>query len=494
MPEHGDFRILRQSVDARKKHSPHFVFTVEVADKNESLQTESFSLEKLENSSKKNQIPIIIGSGPAGLFAALRLVERGIPCRLFERGGNAAERIMGINRFWRYGELDTRNNVCYGEGGAGLYSDGKLITRIKSEHIPYVLNRLVQFGAPAEIQWLSNPHVGSDKIRRVIPKMREFLISHGCEIHYNTQITELLYGQDSIKGVVTEKNEKFYSDHIVLATGHSAEDMLTHLLESGVHIEGKSFAMGLRIEHPQQEINKIQYREFSEHPKLGSANYKLAHHDDNSGIGVYSFCMCPGGYVLSSGTEKDALVCNGMSNFNRNSPFANAAIVVSIQHDKLFGKDRLGGMKLRRDLETRAFQDVQARGGTKELPAQSLLSFLKKTNSAPIEKISSPSGVKASRLDQLLPYFMYKKLIEGLEVFNKNMKGFISDKAILYGVESRTSCPLRVTRDENSLESISHKGLYPCGEGAGYAGGITSAACDGIRCAEKIYEQLKAST
>lgn len=490
MPQHGEYRILRQSVDARKKHSPHFVYSVEVAEKDEVLKVEKFELVPVKKLPASFQKPIIVGSGPAGLFAALRLVERGIPCKLFERGSQSADRIKGINRFWRYGELDPRNNVCYGEGGAGLYSDGKLITRIKSDHIPYVLNRLVQFGAPAEIQWLSNPHVGSDKIRRVIPKLREFLISHGCEIFYNSQVTSLIYGDKCIRGVVTEQNEKHFSDHVILATGHSAEDMLNHLIESGVFVEGKSFAMGLRIEHPQKEINSIQYRQFADHPKLGSANYKLAHHDDKTGIGVYSFCMCPGGYVLSSGTEKDALVCNGMSNFNRNSPFANAAIVVSVQHDKLFGADRMGGMKMRRDLETKAFQSVQNAGGTKELPVQNLISFLKKSDRNVVTTTSSPSGIKSVRLDQILPDFMYKKINEGIEKFNSNMRGFISDEAKLYGVESRTSCPLRVTRDAESLQSISHKGLYPCGEGAGYAGGITSAACDGINCADKIFESL----
>lgn len=490
MPDHGEYRILRQSVDARKKHSPHFVYTVEVAEKDEILKVEKFELKPISKLPLGFQKPIIIGSGPAGLFAALRLVERGIPCRLFERGSKSTERIKGINKFWRYGELDPRNNVCFGEGGAGLYSDGKLITRIKSEHIPYVLNRLVQFGAPAEIQWLSNPHVGSDKIRRIIPIMRDFLLSNGCEIYYDTQITGLIYGNQCIKGVTTEHGKKHYSDHVILATGHSAEDILNHLVESGVFVEGKSFAMGLRIEHPQKEINEIQYRQFAQHPKLGSANYKLAHHDDRSGIGVYSFCMCPGGYVLSSGTSSDGIVCNGMSNFNRNSPYANAAIVVSIQHDILFGNDRMGGMKLRRELETRAFGAVQNAGGSKELPVQNLISFLKKSNKNIVTDTSCPSGIKTVRLDQLLPNFMYDKLTEGIEKFNQNMKGFISENAKLYGVESRTSCPLRITRDEISLQSITHAGLYPCGEGAGYAGGITSAACDGIKCADKILESL----
>jgi len=487
VPSYGEYRILRQSVDARRRHSPHFVYTIEIAEQGEKLQRSDYPVEKLSYTGEEK--PIIVGSGPAGLFAALRLVERGIPCRLFERGSESNERIKGINKYWRYGELDPRNNVCFGEGGAGLYSDGKLITRIKSPYIPYVMHRLVQFGAPEEIQYLSNPHVGSDRIRRVIPKLREFLKANGCEIFFNTKVEKLLLEKNQIIGIENERGEKFYSHHVVLATGHSAEDMLMHLHDLGVALEGKSFAMGLRIEHPQNLINKIQFREFSEHPKLGAANYKLAHHDEKTNIGVYSFCMCPGGYVLSSGTETDGVVCNGMSNYHRNSPFANAAIVVSIDHQKTFGNDLMGGMKLRRDLETKSLNAIKAKGGKKELPAQTVTDFFARKDSE-IRTGSSPSGAIPVRLDQILPNFMSQKIQDGLEKFDRSMKGFLSKDAQLYGVESRTSCPLRVTRDDETLESTSHKGLYPCGEGAGYAGGITSAACDGIRVAESIVSQL----
>jgi len=383
------------------------------------------------------------------------------------------------------------------EGGAGLYSDGKLITRIKSPHIPYVLQRLVRFGAPKEICYLSNPHVGSDKIRRVIPKLREFLLNNGCEIHFDTQVTEILTtaqnGRNYISGIKTEKGQTFKSSQVILATGHSAEDMLTHLKEIGVKLEGKSFAMGLRIEHPQKLINEIQYRNWADHPKLGSANYKLAHHDPKSNIGVYSFCMCPGGFVLSSGTETNGVVCNGMSNFNRNSRWANAALVVSIDHEKTFGSDVWGGMKLRRQLETQAFQAVQEAGGTKQLPTQGLMNFME-GKKGPVVKGSSPSGESSVRLDQILPISLTEKIREGILKFNSSMKGFLNSEAQLYGIESRTSCPIRVVRDEESLESLSHEGLFPAGEGAGYAGGITSAACDGVRIAEKIFEKLNAKS
>lgn len=488
VPNYGSYRILRQSVDARRRQSePLLVYSVEVAEAHETLQRPEWDLEKIVPGDTK---PIIIGSGPAGLFCALRLVERGVPCRLFERGSKAESRMKGINQFWRYGKLDRRNNVCFGEGGAGLYSDGKLITRIKSPHIPYVLRRLVDFGAPAEIEFLANPHVGSDRLRRVIPKLRQFLIDSGCEIHFDTQVTEIKTQNQKVTGIRTEHGEEFESPMVVVATGHSAEDMLYHLNNIGVDLEGKSYALGLRIEHPQSAINRIQYRDYAAHPKLGAANYKLAHHDKKHEVGVYSFCMCPGGYVLSAGTEEDGIVCNGMSNYKRNSAWANSAIVVSINHDQLFKQNLFGGLEFRRSLERNAKTFVTQAGGTKQLPAQSLQDFIDGKPSKTLLPTSSPSGAIATRLDQLLPEFVRTRMIEGLLEFNKNMRGFISPEAQLFAVESRTSCPIRVVRDPQTLQSTSHKGLYPAGEGAGYAGGITSAACDGVRIADSMIEVL----
>ncbi len=483
-PKLSDFRVLRSSVDARSRTGiPHFVYTIEIAF-GEKLKNADYPLSKVNWNGKER--PIVIGTGPAGLFCALRLIEQGVPCLLLERGSQAEKRIMGINRFWRYGTLDARNNVCFGEGGAGLYSDGKLITRIKSPHIPYVLHRLVKFGAPEEIQWLSNPHVGSDKIRRIIPILRKYLLENGCEIKFDTQVTRLLTEGNQITGVETEHGDHFKSPHVVLATGHSAEDIMLSAQDSGIFNEGKSFAMGLRIEHPQPLINQIQYKSYYQHPKLGSANYKLTHYDEPSDVGVYSFCMCPGGYVLSSGTDENRIVCNGMSNYNRNSPYANAAIVVSLDHDRLFKNDRMGGFNLRKNFEEKAFQAVQDVGGTKELPAQRLVDFLDGKLSTSLPKHSSPSGIKSARLDELIPEFMRSHMIQALQDFQRKMRGFIHPDALFFGVESRTSSPLRFTRNPETLESVSHAGLYPAGEGAGYAGGITSAACDGVRIADAI--------
>lgn len=494
VPNYAQYRVTRKSVDARRSSDPHWVYSIDVFEEGETPLDETYPVERIRVPAGFEK-PIIIGSGPAGLFAALRLVERGIPCVLLERGSQGEKRIQAINRFWRYGELDLNNNVCFGEGGAGLYSDGKLITRIKSPYIPYVMHRLVQFGAPEEIRYLANPHVGSDRIRRVIPKLRAYLLANGCEIHFDSKVSTLLYeghGTEArVAGVNLEGGRTMRGQHVVLATGHSADDMLMHLHASGVAMEGKSFAVGLRIEHPQKVINQIQYRKHAERTELGAANYRLANHDDQSGIGVYSFCMCPGGFVLSSGTEADGLVCNGMSNYHRSSPFANAAMVVSIDHEKNFGGTLFGGLDFRRSIETAAFQAVRARGGSRELPVQNLVDFLEGKASKEALKSSSPSGAVPVRLDRLLPTDLVARLRTSLEEFNKHMRGFITREAQFYGVESRTSCPVRVTRNAETFESVSHRGLYPCGEGAGYAGGITSAACDGIRVAEAITESLE---
>lgn len=488
-PGYGDYRILRQSVDARQRHSPHFVYSVEVFDKGEPVERPRIQLDRMAYSG----LPVvIIGAGPAGLFAALRLGERGIPSLLLEQGSETGKRVMAISRFWRYGELNPRNNVGFGEGGAGLFSDGKLITRIKSEHIPYVMQRLVQFGAPPEIEYLSNPHVGSDRIRRVIPKLREHLRSLQCEIRFDTKVTEIESRNQQITAVRTDNGDRIPCERVILATGHSSDDMFKHLHDIGVYMEGKSFAVGLRIEHPQEHINHIQYREFANHPKLGAANYKLAFHDRKDDLGVYSFCMCPGGYVLSSGTDNNGIVSNGMSNYNRGSRFANAAMVVSVNHEKSFGSDLFGGMKFRAQLEAEGLRLVREAGGTKQLPAQRLMDFLEE-KSGPVLDSSSPSGVVATRLDSLFNSDFKKRFAAGLSKFDHDMRGFVSENALLHGIESRTSCPLRVTRDDTTLQSLSHKGLYPTGEGAGYAGGITSAACDGIKVAEAIVAEATSS-
>lgn len=487
-PGFKSYRILRKSVDARSR-VPHWVMSLEVFGEGEIPPVETYPVEPLTVS--KNLLPVlIIGAGPAGLFAALRLTERGIPCKLIEQGSKAAERMKAIAKYWRYGTLDPRSNVCFGEGGAGLYSDGKLITRIKSPYIPYVLQRLVKFGAPEEIQYLANPHVGSDKIRKVIVPLREFLQKSGCEVLFDTKMKSLIFEGTKVTGVKLEDGRTLLGSSVILATGHSAEDILEHLKEEGVALEGKSFAVGLRIEHPQKLIDEMQYRDFAGDKRLGAANYRLADHDHKTGVGVYSFCMCPGGYVIASSTSSEGIVSNGMSNYSRNSPYANAAVVVSIDHEKHFGKDVFGGMKFRLELEKAALAQVLAAGGKREFPAQRVVDFLSGKSSS-LLPFSTPSGAVPTRLDALLPETVKKRMQESLVRFQRKMPGFVSEHAQFFGVETRTSCPVRVVRDTETLESVSHAGLYPTGEGAGYAGGITSAAVDGVRVAEAIISRLQ---
>ncbi|MGE3975900.1 MAG: NAD(P)/FAD-dependent oxidoreductase [Bdellovibrionales bacterium] len=491
VPHNSGYHLLKESIDARRRHDIHRVVSVEVFGPDEKIPVRDIKLPKINYSGEK---PLIIGAGPAGLFAALRFVERGIPCKLFERGSTAEKRLIAINRFWRYGELNPEDNVCFGEGGAGLYSDGKLMTRIKSPHIPYIMRRLVEFGAPEEIEYLANPHVGSDRIRRIIPVLRKYLIANGCEFFFNTKVEDLLMEEKQITGLKTSDGTLHHSPHVILATGHSAKDIFHMLHKNGVELVGKSFALGLRVEHPQKLINSIQYRGHADHPKLGSANYKLTHFDEKTKVGTYSFCMCPGGYILSSGTDADGIVCNGMSNYHRNSPFANSGIVVSIDYEKNFGKDIFAGLEFQHSLEKACKDAVTRVGGTKQLPAQKTMDFLNSKTSDELLKSSTPSGISSVDFNKILPPFLVKALKEGLANFAQKMPGFDGATSQLHGIESRTSSPLRVPRNPETFESTSHQGLYPVGEGAGYAGGITSAAADGINAAEAIMQVLSSQT
>lgn len=458
-PNYETYHIIKKSIDARKRHQLHFVYTLDVFLKGEQVVAPEFSLEKVSFTA---QSPLIIGAGPAGLFAALRFCERGIPCKIFEQGSITEKRMKGITQYWRYGNLDPRNNVCYGEGGAGLFSDGKLITRIKSPYIPYVMNRFVKFGAPPEIEYLSNPHVGSDRVRRILPQLRQYLQTHGCEFYFDCKVSEIKFQENKTVGLITESGAFFPSEHIILATGHSAEDIFYELHQKEVAMEEKAFAIGLRIEHPQDFINQAQYRDFAHHPKLGAANYKLTYNNEKEKVGVYSFCMCPGGYVLSTGTEPQGVVCNGMSNYKRNSPFANSAIVISVSPGKNYSKDLFSGLKFRQGLERKSFEMVQSAGGRQQLPAQKTKDFLNQSLSQEIAANSCPSGLISTRLDQLLPHSMTENLSHALEKFNSSLPGFINDSSQLIAIESRTSCPLRIIRDSHTLESISHSENWPC--------------------------------
>jgi uncharacterized FAD-dependent dehydrogenase len=400
--------------------------------------------------------------------------------------------MLAISKFWRHGEFDLDTNVCYGEGGAGLFSDGKLITRIKSPHVQYVMNRLVDFGAPPETAYVSNPHLGSNKIRALINKISEFLLSGGSEILYHTRVIALLYEDKKVVGVKTSDGKTYLSDQVILATGHSAHEMYEHLQENKVAMAQKDFAVGVRIEHPRKTIDFLQYGSFCESGELGAARYRLSYENSASKKGTYSFCMCPGGYVLSSGTDADGIVVNGMSNFARNSPWSNSALVVTVKAGVDFPQDKLlSGMDYQKKIEQKAFQVSKEKASGRELPAQRVHDFLAKKISNTLPKNSSPSDLVSCELGEILPNMVTENLRAALEKFDHQMKGFVSKEAVLMAPETRTSAPVTILRDRETLESTSHAGLYPCGEGAGHAGGITSAAVDGIKVVMSILKKEK---
>lgn len=484
-----DYRILSESLDARganRGRKPRVNYSIEVIRVGEKFEAH---LEEFKKLSPMKNPPLIVGAGPAGLFAALRLLEYGIPSILFERGEPAGKRMRTIADFWRRGQLNPESNVCFGEGGAGLFSDGKLITRVKSPHVKYVMKKLVEFGAPKEVAYLSNPHVGSNKLREVIKKISRYLTEKGCEIHYNTKVTELHFNSGGCITGLTAGEREYESHHVVLATGHSAKDIYHHLHTHNVSLEAKDFAVGVRVEHPRTVINQLQYGKFCNNPLLETARYRLTHHNDKTDRGTYSFCMCPGGHVLSSGTETDGLVSNGMSNFRRHSPWSNSAIIVSVKKGIDFSLDGnpLDGLRFQKDIEHHAYKYSLELASGKELPSIKLLDFLEgKKPLVESVKTSCPSGLFPHNFEKILPGFILEHLKNSFVEFDRKMKGYVSKEALLIGPETRTSSAVTITRNRGSFDSVSHKGLYPTGEGAGYAGGITSAATDGVHVAMAI--------
>lgn len=485
---YADFRILSKSLDARgaaRGKKPIFQYILEVIKPGEQFKDEKEDL--TTNKEFKNN-PIIVGAGPAGLFAALRLSDYGLKATVIERGEIAHKRMLHISKYWKHGVLNTESNVCFGEGGAGLFSDGKLITRVKSPFIKYVMKKFVEFGAPEETAYISNPHLGSNKIRQIIGKITDHLKANGHEFLYNVAVSEVLFEGDKTVGVKLTDGSVLKSDHVILATGHSAGDMYKYLAGHDVAMKQKDFAVGVRIEHPRQTIDQLQHGKYHESEFLGSARYRLSYYDQETKKGTYSFCMCPGGYVLSSGTEKDGIVVNGMSNYARNSRWSNSAIVVTVNAgDDFNDKNILAGMDFQHAIEQKAYQCSVEEADGRALPAMTVGEFISgKLTDDPLPKTSCPSSLFKTDIRKLFPDFVVEHLRNGLEEFNKKIKGFSTHEAVLIAPETRTSAPVTIARDKESLESTSHKGLYPAGEGAGYAGGITSAAVDGIRIVEAI--------
>ena len=433
---------------------------------------------------------VIIGAGPAGLFAALTLIEHGIKPIIYERGKEVSERKKDIALLNRNEGLNPESNYCFGEGGAGTFSDGKLFSRSKKRgNMQRVMELFHYFGAPDTVLYEAHAHIGSDKLPGIIRRMRECILAHGGEIHFEACVTSLR--QFKIQ------NSKFkINSPVILAIGHSAHDTYRMLAEEGVKLETKGFAMGVRIEHPQALINRLMYHlkpsavshQHSVIDFVGNASYSLVTQVD--GRGVYSFCMCPGGHIVPAGSEPDGCVVNGMSASHRNSPYANSGMVVQINPEDIAGDDPLRGLEYQEALEHLAYEQSAISHQPSAAPAQRMRDFVEGKASRDLPPCSYLPGLVASRLDQWLPAPIGKRLQQGFRDFDKKYPGFLTNEAVVLGVESRSSSAVRIPRDPETLQSVSTAGLYPCGEGAGYAGGITSSALDGINAALKIAEQM----
>lgn len=482
-------QIVKRSLDARGS-SVQYRYRIQVASKGEE-QVERYELAPYRNVSEvpTEKSVVIVGAGPAGLFAALALLQQGYRPVILERGKNVHDRKFDMAKLSKEGIVDPNSNYCFGEGGAGTFSDGKLYTRSnKRGDIRKVLHQFVQFGADDSILIESHAHIGSDKLPRIIESMRNCIIDHGGEVHFNTRAVDFIKLDNGNWSVLCEKTcadkevISFEAPNVILATGHSARDIYELFNKKGWEIEAKGFALGVRAEHPQQLINNIQYRG-KYHPSLPAAEYSLVCQVD--GRGVFSFCMCPGGILVPSATEPGEGVLNGMSNSMRNSKWANAGIVVSVNPEDVPEYASHGALQLLRfqqDVERKMFEHT----GSIKAPAQRMNDFVKGKLSADLPKTSYVPGAVSAPLHELLPPFVADRLRKAFLEFNKKMHGYYTSDALLLGVESRTSSPLRIPRDPETMQHLSLKGIYPCGEGAGYSGGIVSSALDGINAAEKI--------
>jgi uncharacterized protein len=487
------FHIAKKSIDAREKNNVQLIYTVNVEIKNEESYLgikDVSTFEPLEYVIKKTQKtirPVVVGSGPAGLFSALVLAEHGLNPIIVEQGMNVDKRKKAVANFWIDGELDTNSNVQFGEGGAGTFSDGKLTTGIKNTRIPKVLKELVEAGAPGEIAYLSKPHIGTDILINVVRNIRKKIERLGGEFRFETKMRELIIENGEVRGVLLEsqgKTDVIETDAVVLAIGHSARDTFYMLKDLGVEMIPKPFAVGVRIEHHQKDIDLQQFGSFTKNQLLGASEYKLNAHLPN-GRGVYTFCMCPGGHVVAAASEKNTVVTNGMSYSARSGENANSALLVSVT-PKDFNGEILGAIEFQRKLERKAFE---LGGSNYFAPVQLVGDFLVDKGSKQIGGIipTYTPGVTPTDLRECLDSFIVDSLKDGLRVMDKKLAGFIKHDAVLSAVESRSSSPVTIKRNPLTFES-NIKGLYPCGEGAGYAGGITSSAVDGIKCAEALME------
>ncbi|MFI5220687.1 MAG: NAD(P)/FAD-dependent oxidoreductase [Bacteroidia bacterium] len=483
--EISGIKILRKSLDARRKPI-HFNLQVELF-VNENPPNENFDFDFKNVSNSPHAV--IIGAGPAGLFAALKLLEKGIKPILFERGKNVRERRFDLAKITRENVINPESNYCFGEGGAGTFSDGKLYTRsTKRGDVNRILRLLVKHGADERILYEAHPHIGTNKLPQIITNIRETILHFGGEIHFNSKLTDIEIENGRIKAVQisniqTTSNFKLQTSNLILATGHSARDIFELLFRKNIFIEAKPFALGVRIEHLQSLIDSIQYKCDSRGDYLPPANYSLV--NQSAGKGVFSFCMCPGGIIAPAATSPGEIVVNGWSPSKRNNIFANSGLVVSVEQKdirefEIFGS--LAAMKFQSSVEQKCFEITKSLNA----PAQRMMDFLNKKVSNSLPDCSYFPGITSTVLDEVLPDFIAASLRDSMKIFGQKMKGYLTNEAVMVATESRTSSPIRIPRDKETLQHIKIKGLYPCGEGAGYAGGIVSAAIDGERCAGKI--------
>lgn len=490
--------VFRKSIDARKKDEILFIYSLDVelyndikiSKRNNNVAVvEPFIYEaEVTGGQLLENRPVVVGSGPAGLFCALLLAEKGYNPIILERGKKVKERVKDIDKFWREGTLSERSNIQFGEGGAGTFSDGKLNTLIKdrSKRGKKILDEFVSAGAPEEITYLNKPHIGTDLLRDVIVNIRKKIISLGGTFRFEEQLTDIKVKDDRVCRIVTE-SDIIETDVLVLAIGHSARDTF-EMLNDKVELKAKPFAIGVRIEHPQKMISESQYGGMADHPSLGPADYKFVHKSKN-GRSVYTFCMCPGGVVTASSSEEGYVVTNGMSFHDRDLENANAAIVVQINPEDFGGEENpLAGIDFQRKYERKAFE---LGGSNYHAPVQMFKDFKEKRASTSFGEIypTYRPGATFANLWDCLPDYVCESLVEGITAFGKWLENFDRDDAVMTGVETRTSSPLRINRDDDLQSNI--KGIYPCGEGSGYAGGIMSAAIDGLKVAEQIIKTYK---
>ncbi len=517
------YQLVKESVDARNKSEIKLVCSIDFVPflpGRKAEETETFLLEKCKSvkiertpdmryhpptpgGEKLKLRPVIAGFGPCGMFAGLILSELGYRPLILERGKPIPERVRDVDRFWKEGLLDPESNVQFGEGGAGLFSDGKLTTQIKDPRIRKVLEEFVEAGADEELLYKQKPHIGTDVLRRIVLNIRKKILENGGEIRFQCRLSDLSIsgtgGAKKLEGVFINRESRIDTEVLVLAVGHSARDTFRTLDESGVVMEQKPFSIGVRIEHPQVMIDEAQYGSAGETGVLGAADYKLSHHCKN-GRGVYTFCMCPGGYVIAAASREGGVVTNGMSYHDRGSDLANSALLVDVRTEDFLSPSPLAGIEFQEEYERLAFT---AGGSSYRAPAQMLKDFMKaagqeagaecspETGSEchPVVEPTYRPGVTWTDLSQCLPEFAVEAMREAIPVFGRKLKGFDTGKAVMTGVETRSSSPVRIRRNHDLMSNV--EGIYPAGEGAGYAGGIMSAAVDGIRIAEEVIKKYQ---